>query len=382
MLLLAVLLALVNDTSGSRNGRWRKRRLRGSHRAALDDYSALELDGCGRVFLDGGSNTGESVRAFIKGHFHSCGLRSPSRQYASYWSQLSQAERNAAMQPLKEPASFCVRSFEAAPALLPLLRRQEQDHRAQKYDVRFVEAALGNVTAPDESRRVVRYADNVWGVSASGLRWGDVHVGDKPVARETTSISGQSYDLRGIVARVRSLNASAVVAIKLDIEGSEYWALEPLVADPELLCSVSHASAELHAGRSLPEPSLGRPCRCRTSSSSSTLPPPPASAGWRRATACERTPSSTSRAGSTRRWSGRAAGSRSCGAPFGRAAATSSASSGARPSRRETRRRPSCRRESVHQVCWVLRAVYCFDKHKISLWEIDSNNCNLYEYVV
>ena len=58
MLLLAVLLALVNDTSGSRNGRWRKRRLRGSHRAVPDDYSALELDGCGRVFLDGGSNTG------------------------------------------------------------------------------------------------------------------------------------------------------------------------------------------------------------------------------------------------------------------------------------------------------------------------------------
>uniref|UniRef100_A0A7S3U195 Methyltransferase FkbM domain-containing protein n=1 Tax=Emiliania huxleyi TaxID=2903 RepID=A0A7S3U195_EMIHU len=250
MLLLAVLLALVNDTSGSRNGRWRKRRLRGSHRAVPDDYSALELDGCGRVFLDGGSNTGESVRAFIKGHFHSCGLRSPSRQYASYWSQLSQAERNAAMQPLKEPASFCVRSFEAAPALLPLLRRQEQDHRAQKYDVRFVEAALGNVTAPDESRRVVRYADNVWGVSASGLRWGDVHVGDKPVARETTSISGQSYDLRGIVARVRSLNASAVVAIKLDIEGSEYWALEPLVADPELLCSVSYLFVEFHSAAS------------------------------------------------------------------------------------------------------------------------------------
>ena len=44
--------------------------------------AALELDLChGRVFLDGGSNTGDSVRAFLGGHFYTCALNSPYRLY-------------------------------------------------------------------------------------------------------------------------------------------------------------------------------------------------------------------------------------------------------------------------------------------------------------
>ena len=48
--------------------------------------AALELDLChGRVFLDGGSNTGDSVRAFLGGHFYTCALNSPYRLYNKAW---------------------------------------------------------------------------------------------------------------------------------------------------------------------------------------------------------------------------------------------------------------------------------------------------------
>ena len=261
-LVLLLVLTLVDSAGGNEQQRRRRRR----RQLALEDnmvevsqppvaatsdvvaYSALALENCGRIFLDGGSNTGESVRAFYKGGFFTCGLHSPSRQYASSWGKMSRRERVEAMQPLREPSSFCVRSFEAAPDLMPQLRKQEQELRAQHLNVRFLEAALGNSTATSAPRRIYRYARNPWGVSATALEFSDVHVGGKPVplAPPTTAF-GQSYDLRGIVARAVALNASAMIAIKLDIEGGEYWALEALVNDPELLCRVSYLFTEFHS---------------------------------------------------------------------------------------------------------------------------------------
>ena len=261
--LFFLLILTLADTASSNNqkAKRRKRRLlRGDgdsetaavagtvpRSAAIDDFAALALQGCGRLFLDGGSNTGESVRGFLKGGFFTCGLHSPSRQYSSAWNQLSRGQKVEAMRPLKEPSTFCVRSFEAAPELMPQLRKQEEELRAQQLDVRFVEAALGNATSSAAPRTVVRYARNPWGVSATGLKFEHAHVGGKPVPLESRTLLGQSYELRGVVQRALALNSSSVIAIKLDIEGSEYWALEALVADPELLCKVSYLFTEFHS---------------------------------------------------------------------------------------------------------------------------------------
>jgi hypothetical protein len=252
-LLLLLLLSLVDSTSGNAGQRQRRKRRQLKVPGAadippIDDFSALALQNCGRLFVDGGSNTGESVRAFVKGNFFTCGLHSPNRQYASTWGKLSRHERVAAMQPLREPATFCIRSFEAAPELLPQLRRQEEELRAQRFDVRFVEAGLGNKTAAALPRTIVRYARNPWGVSATSLDFADVHVGGKPVPLEPArTVVGQSYDLRSVVIRALELNASTTIAIKLDIEGGEYWALESLVSDPELLCRISYLFTEFHS---------------------------------------------------------------------------------------------------------------------------------------
>ena len=97
--------------------------------------------------MDGGSNTGESVAAFIKGTYYDCAMRAPFRVYRNAWPALSPDRRREVMRPLREPRGWCVRSFEAAPELLSPLRKQEGRLRADGFDVRFVDAALGNLTA-------------------------------------------------------------------------------------------------------------------------------------------------------------------------------------------------------------------------------------------
>ena len=205
------------------------------------------LHGCGRLFLDGGSNTGESVRAFMSGGFYTCGLHSPFRQYSSRWASMSRWQRGAAMQPLREPSTFCIRSFEAAPELLPGLREQETALRARGANIRFVDGTLSNETSADAPRTIVRYAKNRWGSSAVGLEFGDVHVGGKPVALSTRTIRGQSYDVRALIRTAMSLNSSSVVALKLDLEGGEWRVLEALTSDTQLLCSLSYIFVEFHS---------------------------------------------------------------------------------------------------------------------------------------
>jgi hypothetical protein len=215
--------------------------------AAPVDLEALQLRGCGRLFLDGGSNRGEAVTAFLKGNMRTCALHSPSRQYSTAWPKLSRAERQALMHPLGEPSTFCIRSFEAAPELLPALQEQEAVHRAKQRDVRFIAGALSNASAASAPRTVVRYARNPWGASAVALRFEDVHVGGQPAALSSRTVFGAAYGIGDVLRAALAANGTAVIALRLDIEGGEWAVLEALVAEPHLLCAISYLFVEFHS---------------------------------------------------------------------------------------------------------------------------------------
>ena len=90
--------------------------------------AALELDLChGRVFLDGGSNTGDSVRAFLGGHFYSCALNRQYRLYNKAWRALDARARRAAMAPLHAPHSFCAKDV-ASSNIFPMLMTLDTFH--------------------------------------------------------------------------------------------------------------------------------------------------------------------------------------------------------------------------------------------------------------
>ena len=217
--------------------------------------SSLRLEECstGRVFIDGGSNTGDSVRSFLSGGFYSCALHGPHRLYNSEWPKLAGRARRAAMAPLREPQSFCIRSFEANPRLVPLLRAGAPAPGAAAAsavpsNVRYIDAALSNRTGRQLPRTVVRarpsqpprptartpsrqlphsershtqvtYARNLWGSSASTLAFGDIHP-SKPPVLSTEQVRGDSYDLSAVLRETLRQNASAVIAVKLDVEGA------------------------------------------------------------------------------------------------------------------------------------------------------------------
>lgn len=214
--------------------------------------SSLRLKECntGRVFIDGGSNTGDSVRSFLSGGFYSCALHGPHRLYNSEWPKLAGRARRAAMAPLREPQSFCIRSFEANPRLVPLLRAGAPAPGAAAAsavpsNVRYIDAALSNRTGRRLPRTVVTYARNPWGSSASTLAFGDIHP-SKPPVLSTEQVRGDSYDLSEVLRETLRQNASAVIAVKLDVEGDEFWMLDRLSREPQLLCSVSYLFVEFH----------------------------------------------------------------------------------------------------------------------------------------
>jgi len=261
-------------------------------RPAHPPLAALELDTCrGRVFLDGGSNTGESVRAFLAGHYHRCALNGPHRLYNRAWPALGGRERRAAMAPLRAPHSFCVRSFEANPRLVPLLRTGAPLPGAATTvaaatgagalptsaaaaaaslgaegggggggrgvgggggggsvapNVRYIDAALSNRSGTELPRTVVTYARNPWGSGATTLAFGDVHPGSRPPVLSSETVRGASYDVREVVRAVLQRNASSVIALKLDVEGDEFWMLDLLSREPQLLCNVSYLFVEFH----------------------------------------------------------------------------------------------------------------------------------------
>ena len=94
----------------------------------------LSLDGCPRVFLDGGANDGDAVRAFLDRRFHGCAMSGPSRLYPKAWTSLDRHGKQAVMAPLGEPSSWCIRSFEANPTLsLQCWMQQRKQQRRRVY---------------------------------------------------------------------------------------------------------------------------------------------------------------------------------------------------------------------------------------------------------
>ena len=209
---------------------------------ALDAH----LSRCPRLFLDGGANTGESVRAFVAGGFYGCALNGPNRLYPKAWPRLPAAERRRRMAPLRSPSGWCVRSFESNSALLPPLLEQQAELRRAGHDVRFVGAALSNVTAVSAPRTIVQFARNKWGSTATTLPFADIFPRNKPPQLSVRVEHGPSYDVLDVLARARQLNRSSVIALKLDVEGDEEWMIERLSRHSELLCALSYLFVEFH----------------------------------------------------------------------------------------------------------------------------------------
>jgi hypothetical protein len=209
-------------------------------------WEPLALDSCDRLFVDGGSNEGEAVTAFLKGNFFRCGLQSPHRLYNSAWPNLSLKVRRRTMQPLAEPLKWCVRSLDANPKLRPLLLAKEAKLRASgTRNVRYVSGALSTRSTASASRSVVTYARTPWGSTANGFRFEDIHTAG-PKALSEEQLSAPSYDIRDIIRRVQQHNSSALIAVRLDVEGDEFAILDALLRSPQLLCSISYLFVENH----------------------------------------------------------------------------------------------------------------------------------------
>jgi hypothetical protein len=173
-----------------------------------DPLDALSLRGCSRYFFDGGSNMGEAVGAFARGHFYHCAMHAPPRNHRAGWEGMGKPEREAAMAPLREPATFCIRSFEAAPPLLPMLRVEEAFLRARGFNVSFTDGALSNRTRADEPRTLWRFAPHKWGETAVALGFAEVHVEGKPVPLSSRIVRSRSYDLNEASGSSPSLSSS------------------------------------------------------------------------------------------------------------------------------------------------------------------------------
>ncbi len=224
---------------------------------------ALSLDRCDQLFVDGGSNLGEAVTAFLAGTFFTCATTGPDRIYRSDWRTLSKPQRQARMAALAAPKGFCIRSFEPAPALLPPLEAREAVLRGQGLDVRFVHGALSNATRARERREVVTFSRHPQGEGVtSRFRFDDIHLAPggliQPKQISARAVDVPGYDLAELLERVRQRNASTVVAVRLDVEGGEYEMVAALLRRPELLCFISFLFVEYHHSAT-PEQRLSLP---------------------------------------------------------------------------------------------------------------------------
>ena len=80
--------------------------LYGAASSPLDPLRELELERCGRLFIDAGSNTGEAVSAFLRGGFYGCAMAAPYRVYPQRWAGMSRAARHAVRAEGFEPPAF------------------------------------------------------------------------------------------------------------------------------------------------------------------------------------------------------------------------------------------------------------------------------------
>jgi len=198
---------------------------------------------CPLLFIDGGANTGESIDAWYRGAFHRCATKSPNRLYPAKWHNASHRQKAEWMAPLARPSSFCVRSYEANPQLMPLLKEKQTMHRNQGRDVRFINASLGLVSGPAVSRRVTKYSNDPAGTSAHAFDWQDIHA--KPLQMEERSVVSPGVDIRELITTTLRENEGAVIALKLDVEGGEFSILDALM-QADILCSLSYLFVEYH----------------------------------------------------------------------------------------------------------------------------------------
>ena len=212
----------------------------------LDASLWLPTGGCAKLFLDAGANDGDAVSAFFRGTFHRCALHSPNRLYGQRWHNATGREKAQRMAPLADAKSWCVRSFEANPHLLPHLRTQEEAHRAEGRDVRFVDGLLGNTTGT-VTRDVIKYSRHPLGSTVSHFDFKRVQSGAMPVLA-TESLRGPAFDVRDVVRRAVELNPEVVIGMRLDVEGDEYRILDSLASTDggSLLCSISYLFVEHH----------------------------------------------------------------------------------------------------------------------------------------
>jgi FkbM family methyltransferase len=219
--------------------------------------AALDLRSCGdaHVFIDGGSNLGESVDAFYGGAMHRCALHSPNRLYGDSWQSASAAQRAERVASLATPKLWCVRSFEANPRLLPALHEREKSQRANKLNVRYIDGLLGTTTGKHYPRKVVTYSREPSGSSATIFDWREVHFAGVPPNLAEENVVGPTYDVRDVIAEALRHHPKAEIALKLDVEGGEFSILDALLephdrraspSSPPLLCNVSFLFVEYH----------------------------------------------------------------------------------------------------------------------------------------
>ena len=216
-------------------------------------WRPLELDKCSQLFIDAGSNLGESVDAFLRGSFFKCAVSAPDRCYPRTWSAMTGAQRRALMEPLSATRGWCVRSFEAVAELMPPLKQREADLRARSgADVRFVHGSLANASAVRAAVSVVTYGPHRLARSAAAFRWDDMMLAPGGVVKPRAlgapeARFGVSFGVADLLRRVFAANASAVVALRLDVEGAEYAVVEALLdAGAEALCKLSYLFVEWH----------------------------------------------------------------------------------------------------------------------------------------
>ena len=148
------------------------------------------------------------------------------------------------MQALARPRDWCVRSFEANRRLMPALRQKEAAERAAGLEVRYVDGLLGTETSDALPRRVTTFSNHPAGSMSTRFGFREIHAAPPPLHDEV--VRGASFDVRQLVREALRLNPSRGLALRLDIEGGEFWVLEALTTGDELLCNVSFLFVEYH----------------------------------------------------------------------------------------------------------------------------------------
>ena len=111
--------------------------------------------------------------------------------------------------------------------------------------MRYIDGALSNRSGTDVPRTVVTYARNRWGSTATTLAFKDIHPSQPPLLSSAT-VRGASYDVRDVLRAALQRNASSLIGLKLDVEGDEFWMLDQLSREPQLLCDISYLFVEFH----------------------------------------------------------------------------------------------------------------------------------------